>query len=149
MPRAEAEAMAFAVITVAGATQAGADHGDAAALEQLVAFYALCAEAVNDASGRIVKALGDGVLASFPPEALREAAGALRELQAAGTARWQAYDPRCRVQVRLGQGTVLAGVFGPPGHEAYDIYGNALSQLFKLPPGDFVLSPDAARLLQV
>jgi class 3 adenylate cyclase len=141
------EALAFAVITVAGATRAGADHGDAAALQQLQAFYARCSKAVSAVNGRIVKTLGDGLLASFPIEALRDVAAALREVQAAGTAEWQAYDSRCRVQVRLGTGTVLAGVFGPPGQESYDIYGNALSQLFKLPPGDFVPSPDATRRL--
>lgn len=141
------EALAFALLSVAGATQAGAEHGDAAALAQLQAFYALCSDAISGARGRIIKALGDGMLASFPPEALREAADALRKLQQAGTAQWQAYDPRCRVQVRLGLGTVLAGTFGPPGRESYDIYGNALSQLFKMPPGDFVLSTSAAQRL--
>lgn len=150
MARAEPrpEQLVFAIITVAGATKAGADHGDAAALRQLEAFYALCAETVTAVHGRVVKALGDGVLASFPLESLREAAAALRALQAAATAQWQSYDARCRVQVKLGTGTVMAGVFGPPGQESYDIYGNALSQLFKLPGGDFVLSPDAAVLDQ-
>jgi len=143
----EPEALAFAIVSVAHATRAGADHGDAAALEQLLKFYALSSEVIHEQHGRIVKVLGDGLLATFPPEALRSVAAALRQFQQRGTALCQAYDERCRVQIRLGLGTVLAGSFGPPGQEAFDVYGNALSQLFKLPPGDFVLSSAAAARL--
>jgi hypothetical protein len=42
---------------------------------------------------------------------------------------------------------VLAGSFGPPGHETWDIYGAALNQLFKLGNGDFVITDDVRAAL--
>jgi hypothetical protein len=38
-------------------------------------------------------------------------------------------------------------MIGPRGQEREDLYGDALNQLFKLPPGDFVMSPALARLM--
>lgn len=138
---------ALAIVAVAGASSACADHGDDAALRTLLAFYELCGAAVAGADGRIVKALGEGVLAVFPPDRLKHADEALRALQRSGNVLWQAYDARCRVQVRLGVGAVHAGDFGPPGHERFDVYGHTLNQLFKARGDDYLLSAAArARL---
>jgi len=36
---------------------------------------------------------------------------------------------------------------GPPGDERFDVFGTALNDLFKAPPGDFVMTPELAERL--
>src|SRR5207247_268245 len=101
--------------------------------------------------GRVIKYLGDGALLTFPVHRARDAVSALREIQAAGSASWGEFDPRCRVQVKVGLGTVVGGMLGAPGDERFDIVGDALNRLFKAPwgetAGDFVVAPEVAELL--
>ena len=91
--------------------------------------------------------MGDGVLVVFPLPRAKDAVDALRLLQSAATTLWSQFDARCRVQVRVGAGRLASGVMGPPGAERFDVYGTALNDLFKAPPGDFVIMPELAALL--
>jgi class 3 adenylate cyclase len=139
--------LVFAITDVTGATVACAEHGDLPMVRQLASYYALAAETTRDAGGSIVKVIGDGILLTFPPSRAKEAVAALRSFQQQGTATWQQFDSRCRVQIRAGLGTVIVSPLGPPGDKRDDIFGDALNRLFKIPPGDFYLSPEmSARL---
>ncbi|HEY3054994.1 MAG TPA: adenylate/guanylate cyclase domain-containing protein [Thermoanaerobaculia bacterium] len=139
--------LVFAMISVAGATAACADHGDAATAEVLSEYYTLVADTIRSASGRVVKVIGDGVLAAFPASRAHEAVAVLRSVQTDGTELWQRFDHRCHIQVKAGIGPVMTGPFGPSGEERDDIYGDALNRLFKMKSDVFVLSPELSALL--
>jgi class 3 adenylate cyclase len=140
--------LVFGLTDVAWFTKACAAHGDARAVEFLRDYYALVAEAVRGAGGTIVKTLGDGVLFTFPRNRARNAVDALRSLGARANDVCRDFDAQCTFQVRMGVGTLLRGRLGPPGAEREDVIGNALNQLVKMRPQDFVLTPELDALLR-
>ncbi len=135
------------VTRVNPATQVCAALGDAQMFERLAQYYAVVANEVATAEGRVIKVMGDATLLTFPPEHAREAVEALRTLQTKANALWQQFDDRCQVQVKVGIGSVVSGMLGPPGQQRLDIIGSALNSLFKAPWGDFEVMPELARLL--
>jgi class 3 adenylate cyclase len=141
------EELVFAITSVSGATAATRSHGDRKTVAVLSDYYALVATSTVPGGGRVVKVMGDAVLVVFPVGRAQEAVDALRLLQTSATALWSSLDARCRVQVKIGIGALVAGAMGPPGDERFDVYGTALNELFKAPAGDLVIAPDlAARL---
>lgn len=144
----ESTYLVLALVSVDGTMAACADHGDAATLEVLSRYYALVADTIAAAGGRVVKVMGDGVIASFPRDHAAQAVDVCRALQEIVTAHWQAFDARCRARVVLGAGSLLSGRFGPPGQEREDLFGHTLNQLFRAPAGDVVLLPSIQALLQ-
>ena len=107
----------------------------------------MVADTVRRSGGHVIKVIGDGVIVAFPVSDTREAVNDLRSLQEHGTNLWQLFDQHCCVQVKIGIGSLISGLFGPPGQERDDLYGDALNQLFKLPAGDFVISPALMRVI--
>jgi class 3 adenylate cyclase len=146
-PSAETAHLVLGLISVNGMMAACAEHGDAETLVVLSDYYALVASAIAPAGGRVVKVMGDGVLVAFPHARANEAVALCRDLQAAATTHWQAFDPRCRARVVLGAGPVLSGRFGPPGQEVDDLFGHTLNQLFRASAGEFVLLPSIEALV--
>jgi len=98
--------LVFAILSVAGATAACARHGDEATVEALASYYSLVADKVNRERGRVIKVIGDSVLVTFPVSCAPAAVEGLRALQEHGTQLWQLFDQRCRVQVKVGVGSV-------------------------------------------
>ena len=145
--RYETTELVFAILSVAGATAACATHGDVATVEMLASYYSFVGDTVHRVGGRVIKVIGDGVIVAFPVSRARAAVADLRTLQEDGTNLWRLFDQRCRVQVKVGVGSLISGLFGPPGQEREDLYGDALNQLFKLPAGDFVVSSALARVV--
>jgi class 3 adenylate cyclase len=143
----QAERLLFAVTQVTGSTLACASRGDAAMFATLQGYYALAAEATNGAGGRFIKGIGDGVLLTFPPHRAAAAVQALRTFQERANALWRGFDERCRVQVKMGAGQLSCGPLGPPEAARFDVVGDALNALFKVPWSDFYVSPEAAALL--
>lgn len=139
--RLEVEQLVFAITSVSAATAAGRAHDDLDMAAVLAEYYALIAEGVRASEGRVVKVIGDGVLVVFPLRKAKEAVQALRNLQPQANALWADVDPRCSVQIKVGSGRLATGAMGPPGAERFDIYGTALNDLFKMPAGDFVVTP--------
>jgi hypothetical protein len=133
--------LVFAIVSVAGATATCATRGDVATVETLASYYALVADGVRRSRGEVIKVIGDGVIVVFPASQARDAVNDLRSVQEQGTALWKVADERCFVQVKVGIGSLIRGLFGPPGQERDDVYGDALNQFFKLPAGDFVIAP--------
>ena len=146
--QSHAEYLVLALAHVPGSTAACAAHGDARTVALLSDYYALVAHAAAGAGGRVVKVMGDGMLVTFPIDRVREAVETLRSLQAKGTSLWRGFDERCHVEVKVDAGEVVCGLFGPPGDERPDIYGDALNRLFKAPWGEFMLTPKVEALLQ-
>jgi class 3 adenylate cyclase len=144
----QAEELVFAIASVDGSTRVGRTRPDLEMAAVLSEYYALAADSLRSSQGRIVKVIGDGILVVFPVSQAREAVTALRRLQTSATALWSEVDPGCRAQVRVGVGTLATGPFGPPGDERFDVYGNALNQLFKASAAEFFITPELAAILK-
>lgn len=148
IPTTESAHLVVALLSVDGTMAACADHGDPATFGVLSSYYALVASTIADAEGRVVKVMGDGMLLAFPRNRAADAVAVCQQLQSTTTAHWRAFDPRCRARVVIGAGQVLIGRFGPPGAETDDLFGHALNQLFRAPPGELVLLPAVDVLLR-
>ncbi len=144
----QTEELVFAIVSVDGSTRVGRVRPDLEMASVLSEYYALAAESLRSSQGGIVKVIGDGILVVFPVSRAREALAALRQFQSAATVLWSELDPSCRAQVKVGIGTLATGPFGPPGNERFDVYGNALNQLFKAPAAEFFITPELAALLK-
>jgi class 3 adenylate cyclase len=137
----------FVLVGVAGSSAACSTRGDLPTARVLAEYYTLVADAARPAEGRIIKVIGDGVLLTFPTARVRDAMAALRTLKRDGTRLWQRFDEGCRIQLKIGAGSVVAGQMGPPDDQRFDVYGDALNRLVKMPNDDVVISPEARALL--
>jgi len=135
------------LLAVAGSSAACTARGDLPTAHVLQAYYALAADATRAAGGRVIKVIGDGVLLTFPIGRAREAVSALQGMQRESAKLWTAFDPGCRVQLKMGAGPVVAGTMGPPDDQRFDVYGDTLNRLFKMPPEEFLISPEVRALL--
>ena len=110
-------------------------------------FYALAAEHVEPAGGRVVKFMGDAGLAVFPTESAESVILALCELaqEARRCAVEVGFDTYLNVSVHVGP--VLAGNFGPPGAERYDVIGKTVNVAARLGRRGVTLSSQAFRCL--
>ncbi len=110
-------------------------------------FYALAAKHLNAAGGRIVKLMGDAGLVVFPKESVEGAvlalAGFAREARESALA--AGLDAYLNVNVHVGP--VLAGSFGPPGEERFDVIGKTVNIAARLGRRGITLSQQAFRCL--
>jgi class 3 adenylate cyclase len=120
---------------------------DARVASFFVKFYELAAERIEPAGGRIVKVMGDAGLAVFPREAAEDVIFALCEL--ARDARKCACDVGLDtyLAVNVHVGPVVAGDFGPPGAERYDVVGKTVNIAARLGRRGVTLSTQAFRCL--
>lgn len=110
-------------------------------------LYRLAAEHLEPAGARIVKVMGDAGLAVFPPDAAETVILALCDL--ARHARQLARDHRLDtwLAVNVHVGPVVAGDFGPPGAERYDVVGKTVNVAARLGRRGVTLSAQAFRCL--
>jgi adenylate cyclase len=89
-------------------------------------WYGDCAQAIKPRGGRIVKFMGDAVLAVFPEDHALAAVEAASDLRArcAGLA-WQV-----DVGVNVHTAIVAEGELGPDGDRRYDVLGSGVNDLF-------------------
>ena len=146
-PALHEESLILALFSVDGATAACLTHGDRATVVAVAHYYARVAATPPPAAGKIIKVMGDGILAVFPPVNARAAETTCRQAQSESTELWQEFDLRCRVRVKLEAGTLLRGRIGPPGEERADVYGHVLNQLYKASGEEFLILPGLAALL--
>ncbi len=143
----QAETLGVAFFDLSRLAEWSSSAEDAAVAGFLQEFYALAAEHIEPAGGRIVKFMGDAGLAVFAPDsaegvifALAELAGAARAL-----ARRRGLDAYLNVNVHVG--AVLAGSFGPPGAERFDVIGKTVNIAARLGRRGVTLSAQAFRCL--
>ncbi len=110
-------------------------------------FYALAASHLEPAGGKIVKLMGDAGLVVFPEEAVEQGVFALADLaEAARTAGLKrGFDVYLNVSVHFGP--ALAGTFGPPGQERFDVIGKTVNIAARLGRRGLTLSQQAYRCL--
>jgi adenylate cyclase len=88
-------------------------------------YYRRCADEIRSRGGRVVKFIGDGCLATFPPDE-GPAAIAAAEALVAQTADHDRLQGSANVHVA----TVAAGDFGPDDDKRFDIVGAGVNHLF-------------------
>jgi len=110
-------------------------------------FYALAAEHIEPAGGRIVKVMGDAGLAVFSQQSAERVVFALCDLaqDARRCARQCGLDTWLAVNVHIGP--VVVGKFGPPGAERYDVIGKTVNIAARLGRRGVTLSAQAFRCL--
>ena len=110
-------------------------------------YYARSAQLLEPADGRIVKFMGDAGLVVFAPMSAEAMVLALHQLaqDARQLARSFGLDTYLNINVHVGP--VLAGNFGAPGHERFDVIGKTVNVAARLGRRGMTLSPQAFRCL--
>lgn len=146
-PGCHSETLGVAFFDLSPIPQWASSDDDARVASFLAKFYALAAERIGSAGGRIVKVMGDAGLAVFPTEAVEAGVFALCELaaEARRCARDAGLETWLAVSVHVGP--VIAGDFGPPGQARYDVVGKTVNIAARLGRRGVTLSPQAYRCL--
>ena len=144
-PARSVQTLLFGTFDLRGFTRAirGLDHGRVADIVD--AMYLKVGEGVARSGGRIVKYLGDGALAVWPPDAADAALKAMLELRSSVAAAIGEYGIRSELVVRLHCGDAVAGEFGPD--RQYDVFGGEVLVAFNLPVSTASVSAEAFRRL--
>ena len=121
------------------------DDREAAGLLQ--GFYDLTARRIEPAGGRIVKTIGDAVMFVFEPERCQDVVEALHTLAGEVVSGAEARGLHTRLDAKVHVGPVVAGAFGPPGLERYDVFGRTVNDAARLRGEGIVLSPTVAERL--
>ena len=99
-------------------------------LEFMDSFYRVCGECVVAAGGRIVKYIGDSILAVFPEDAADRAVAAgtcmRKEYAALVTAQQTNVDSDLEVGISFGQ--VEEGIVGHASLRSFDIFGECVNE---------------------
>lgn len=111
------------------------------------AFYGLAAKHLKPAGGRIVKLMGDAGLVVFPEESVEGCVFALAELAREARERALASGLDAYLNVNVHVGPALAGSFGPPGDERFDVIGKTVNIAARLGRRGITLSQQAFRCL--
>jgi len=140
--------MVLAVSDMEGFVKLSRAMSDRRLFEILDGFYEQFQSPVAAAGGRVVKFMGDAALLCFPAERAAEAVEALREIQARTQAWLAERGPPFPVLVKAHVGTVVCGPMGTAGDKRFDIIGRPIMELFRMPGGPFVLSPELEEALE-
>ena len=110
-------------------------------------YFGLGTEAIERAGGTVVKFLGDGLLAVFPPQHADSAVLGLLAFKQVADQFFRGRHWECRLIVRLHYGTVVAGPLGPTAHQRFDIIGRAVNVAARLESAGIAMSAEAFRQL--
>jgi class 3 adenylate cyclase len=121
--------------------------GDAEIADTLDLYYQQVAAAVDQARGRVVKYIGDAALVVFPEDGVDRGVEALLDLKTTvdGFMAGRGWD--CRLTAKAHFGVAVAGAFGPPAAERFDVVGKAVNTAATLPESGVTLSVAAFRRL--
>lgn len=120
---------------------------DAALAEVVDGLYERLHRAVKDAGGRVVKFIGDAMLAVFEPAKADAAVAALLKEKQSVDGWFRELGMECRLHVKVHLGRVIAGPFGGRGEKRFDVIGKEVNACARLPNAGFSLSAQAFREL--
>jgi hypothetical protein len=110
-------------------------------------YYRLVVEILEPAGCRIVKFMGDAALVVFEPGQGEQAIEALHALALSARQLGTDHGFDIYLNINVHVGSVLAGTFGPPGHERFDVIGKAVNVAALLGRRGMTLSAQAFRTL--
>lgn len=122
---------------------------DAALAEVVDELYERLHRAVTGAGGRVVKFIGDAMLAVFQPEQADDAVEALLRERRSVDAWLEKRGLECRLHVKVHAGTAIAGDFGGRGEKRFDVIGKEVNTCARLPSAGFSLSAAAFHKLSI
>lgn len=144
--RAEVDLLvSFADLTRFEVTSRGMEPRQLA--EWMQSHYERCAVHVDDAGGRVVKFIGDAMLAVFPPERADEGVRALLALKRDTDEKMEAAGLPPRLIVKAHFGPVIAGPYGARGDTRFDVLGVTVNTTARLESRGMSISADAFRKL--
>lgn len=120
---------------------------DAEVARVMAEYYALAGSAIRAAGGRVVKFIGDAMLAVFPADQVDAGARALLDLKDASDRFMADRGWDCRLVVKAHFGPVAAGHFGADDDRRYDILGKTVNITVRLDSQGVALSAEAFRRL--
>jgi len=132
---------------MAGFTRVAQALDDQVLAEVVDIVYTAIGEAVATSGGRVLKYIGDGALATWPPEQADAAVASAIGLRRYIGERLQSYGVHSEPVIRFHFGPVVAGKFGPVGAEVDDITGKHVFIAARLPARTLSVSADAFRRL--
>ena len=133
--------IAFTNFTRYTAQADGLEDGDVARV--MARYYDLAGSRIAAAGGRVVKFIGDGMLAVFPPKGAEAGVLALLDLKEASDRFMVEQGWECRLLVRVHFGTAVEGQFGAGADKRYDVLGKAVNVAARLDGSAVVLSDEA------
>lgn len=121
---------------------------DRALAEDLDEHYRLITARIASAGGLVVKFVGDATLAVFEEAGVDRGVECLLALKEE-TDGWLAERGwrGCTLNVKAHFGTVIAGPYGPPGAQRFDVIGKAVNAAARLASPGLAISPQAFRKL--
>ena len=141
------ETLGIAFFDLSRISEWASSEEDERAAGFLQRFYELAAEHIGPAGGRIVKFIGDAGLIVFPKESAEQVIFALCDFARAARECGREVGLDTYLNVNVHVGPVIAGSFGPPGSERYDVLGKAVNVAATLGRRGVTLSPQAFRTL--
>ena len=146
-PDCQPDTLGVAFFDLSRMTEWSSSAEDVLIARFLQKFYELAARYIEPTGGRIVKFMGDAGLAVFPTDSVQDGIFALCAFaqDARECAREFGLDTYLNVNVHVGP--VLAGPFGPPGAERFDVIGKTVNIAARLGRRGITLSPQAFRCL--
>ena len=139
------EALVLGAFDIKGFLVAVRGLDDTRIADALDAFYLVTDEIVRGSGGRIVKYIGDGALAVWPPDRADDALQAMIDLRVRSLEAMEPFGIRGELVCRMHHGEVIAGEFGPG--RTYDVIGNDVFVAFTLPARTLTVSSEAFRRL--
>jgi adenylate cyclase len=121
------------------------DDGEVARV--MAAYYELAGSAIAAAGGRVVKFIGDAMLAVFPPETADRGVLSLLDLKVAADRFMAGQGWDCDLMAKVHFGPVAEGQFGPAGDRRYDVLGKTVNVAARLETSGVALSVEAFRCL--
>jgi adenylate cyclase len=121
---------------------------DAEVARVMAAYYALAGARIAAGGGRVVKFVGDAMLAVFPAEEAENGVLSLLDLKDAADEFMVQQGWDCRLVVKAHFGSVAEGTFSVGTEQRYDVLGKTVSIAARLEAGAGVsLSAEAFRRL--
>jgi len=146
-PDVQAQTMGVAFFDLSRFDEWTSSEQDAQVAAFLKQFYALAAEHVEPHGGRIVKFMGDAGLVVFPKDKAQDTILALCAFTQGARACARSFGFDAYLNVNIHVGPVLAGSFGAPGAERFDVIGKTVNIAARLGRRGVTLSPQAFRCL--
>jgi adenylate cyclase len=111
-------------------------------------YYELAGSRITAGGGRVVKFIGDAMLAVFPSDGVDRGVLALLDLKDAADRFMAEHGWECRLEVKAHFGTVAVGELGSGQDKRYDVLGKVVNAAFRLKGVDGIaLSPEALERL--
>jgi adenylate cyclase len=120
---------------------------DAEIAEVMGEYYEFASGVVTGAGGRVVKFIGDAMLAVFPADEVDSGVLALLDLKDASDRYMVGKGWDCRLTVKAHFGPVVSGLFGGAEDKRYDVLGKTVNSTARLESRGVALSVEAFRRL--